>query len=429
MSVPDPATDPVDQALIETVRLEAKRLNDTATSHAATTSGTATTDPAPSDPASVRTTLPGAASTAQPDPTSAPLLDVASVVDVASVDPTTDDTVPIDTRRLKGGTAPGGTTTLARVREALPWALAALPAVAGLAGAVVLARGRSPQVTLTGPLAAVVVEVGVAASLVVTGLWPWRRRRARLRATAAAQAERTQAAARDREVYAERMRLLLRLDHELKNPIQALRLTVASATDDPARALPAVGAQADRIAALLGDLRKLAELERRPLDLGSVDLAALLAEVRDDVATRPGGGQRRWSVTLPTAPWPVPTLTADPDLVYLAVRNLADNALKYSRPGDSIDLRVSEPDDGWVLVEVADTGLGVPAAEQQQVWEEFARASTSRALPGTGMGLPLVRAVARRHGGTATLRSRDGAGTVVGLWLPVVPPTAALAGR
>lgn len=198
------------------------------------------------------------------------------------------------------------------------------------------------------------------------------------------------------------MRLLLRLDHELKNPLQALRLTVASAADGPAQALPVVAAQADRIGGLFGDLRKLAELERRQLDLGPVDLAALLTEVRDDVTARPGGFQRQWSVTLPTAPWPVPTLTADPDLVYLAVRNLADNALKYSRPGDSIDLRVSEPNDGWVLVEIADTGLGVPVAEQQQVWEEFARASTSRTLPGTGMGLPLVRTVARRHGGTAT---------------------------
>ncbi len=309
-----------------------------------------------------------------------------------------------------------------RRREGLLWLFVALPAVAGIVAAVVMVQlGSRLELVVDAPLPAVVAEVGVGVSLVAC-LVPWRRRRARRRAVAAEQAERAQAVARDREVHAERMRLLLRLDHELKNPLQALRLTVASAPDDLAQALPVVAAQADRIGALLGDLRKLAELERRPLDLGPVDLAALVTEVRDDVAARPGGDQRRWAATLPTAPWAVPTLTADPDLVYLAVRNLADNALKYSRPGDSIDLRVSEPHDGWVLVEVADTGLGVPHAEQQQVWEEFARASTSRSLPGTGMGLPLVRTVARRHGGTATLRSRDGYGTVVGLWLPVVPP-------
>ncbi len=327
------------------------------------------------------------------------------------------DTVPLSTMEL------GGPTTGVRGRDALRWILVALPAVAGLVGAGVMVwNGSSLTFVVSAPLPAVIAEAGVGLSLVAC-LWPWRRRRARRRAVAAAQAERAQAVARDREVHAERMRLLLRLDHELKNPLQALRLTVASAPDDLTQALPVVAAQADRIGALLGDLRKLAELERRPLDLGPVDLAVLLTEVRDDVAARPGGAQRQWSVTLPTAPWPVPPLTADPDLVYLALCNLADNALKYSRPGDSIDLRVSEPHDGWVLVEVADTGLGIPTAEQQQVWEEFARASTSRPLPGTGMGLSLVRTVARRHGGTATLRSRDGWGTVVGLWLPVVPPT------
>lgn len=331
-------------------------------------------------------------------------------------DPPLTDTVPL------GTTEPDGRTAGSRRRGVMRWLLVALPAVVGLVGAGVVNQYRSSlELVLSAPLPAAIAEVGVGVSLVAC-LWPWQRRRARRRAAAAAQAEHAQAVARDREVHAERMRLLLRLDHELKNPLQALRLTVASAPDDLAQALPVVAAQADRIGALLGDLRKLAELERRPLDLGPVDLAALLTEVRDDVAARPGGVERRWSATLPTAPWPVPTLTADPDLVYLAVRNLADNALKYSRPGDSIDLRVSEPDDGWVLVEVADTGLGIPAAEQQQIWEEFARASTSRALPGTGMGLPLVRTVARRHGGTATLRSRDGWGTVVGLWLPVVPP-------
>ncbi|MCL2092027.1 MAG: HAMP domain-containing histidine kinase [Micrococcales bacterium] len=336
---------------------------------------------------------------------------------VAPTDQTLIDTVP-----LMDPDDPAGS----RARSVLLWLVVALPAVAGLVGAVVVLQRESPLVVLTAPLPAVIAEVGVGTSLVAS-LWPWRRRRARRRAFAAAQAAHAQAVARDREVHAMRMRLLLRLDHELKNPLQALRLTVASAPDDLAQALPVVAAQADRIGALLGDLRKLAELERRQLDLGPVDLAALLTEVRDDVAARPGGFQRRWSVTLPTAPWPVPTLTADPDLVYLAVRNLADNALKYSRPGDSIDLRVSEPTDGWVLVEVADTGLGIPDDEQHQVWEEFARASTSRTLPGTGMGLPLVRTVTRRHGGSTTLRSRAGWGTAVGLWLPVVPPAVPVA--
>ena len=147
------------------------------------------------------------------------------------------DTVPLV------GLAPDGVAAGSRVRGALPWALAALPAAVGLVGAVVLTRNGSPlTVELTGPLAAAVAEVGVGVSLAVAYLWPWRRRRA----AAATQTEYAQAVARDREVHAERVRLLLRLDHELKNPLQALRLTVASAPDDLAQALPAVAAQADR---------------------------------------------------------------------------------------------------------------------------------------------------------------------------------------
>jgi two-component system, OmpR family, sensor kinase len=312
-----------------------------------------------------------------------------------------------------------------RPPTALIWVT--VTAAPGLLGAVVSTAiwGLEPAhryLVLTTPLAVAVLVTGLVGSaalgMVAAGLARSRRRAADAQREQAEQAERVA-----REVHTERMRLLLRLDHELKNPLQALRLALATARDDPTTALPAVEAQAARIGALLGDLRKLAELERRPLDLGPVDLAALLTEIRDDLSAGPDGAHRRWSVTLPTAPWPVPVLTADPDLVYLAVRNLATNALTYTRPGDSIDLRVIEPADGWVLIEVADTGLGVPDGEQDLVWEELARASSVRAIPGTGIGLPLVRTVARRHGGTATLRSREGTGTVVGIRLPVVPPT------
>jgi signal transduction histidine kinase len=319
-------------------------------------------------------------------------------------------------------TGPGGRDNHAP--GPIVWLLVAAPALVGLAaGLLVQAVRPGLSLVTTTSLATATVVAGLALTVLLAA-FAARRALAHRRELARQADEHARAEHIEREVHAERLRLLLRLDHELKNPLQALRLALAGARDDPQASLASVEVQAGRIGTLLGDLRKLAEIERRPLDLAPVDLGALLTEVRDEVAARPGGAQRHWSVVLPRAPWPVPAMTADPDLVFLAVHNLAENALKYSRPGDRIELRVSEPAEGWVLLEIADTGLGVPAGEEERVWEELARATSTRGLPGTGMGLPLVRTVARRHGGTADLRSRDGHGTVVTLRLPVVPPAS-----
>ena len=226
----------------------------------------------------------------------------------------------------------------------------------------------------------------------------------------------------------ERARLLSRIDHELKNPVMALSLarsTLAAPDASGAerdRALELIAQQTDRLTGLLGGLRKVADLEHRTLDLEDVDLAEVLTEVRQTIAETEAGRQREWALGIPKAPWPVPRLRADADLVFLAVHNLADNAVKYTRPGDDVELRVSEDPEGWVLVEVADTGAGIPAEEVVGVWEEMSRASTARGIPGQGLGLPLVRSVAARHGGRVELRSRVGEGTVVRLWLPVAGP-------
>jgi two-component system OmpR family sensor kinase len=107
----------------------------------------------------------------------------------------------------------------------------------------------------------------------------------------------------------------------------------------------------------------------------------------------------------------------DNDLLYLAVRNVLNNALKYTRPGDSIQVRAFEDSD-WVIVEIAETGPGIPEDEQQHVWEELFRGKMARAVPGSGLGLTMVKTIIERHGGQAVLRSRLNQGTVVTLRLP-----------
>jgi two-component system OmpR family sensor kinase len=244
---------------------------------------------------------------------------------------------------------------------------------------------------------------------------------------AAAQASAADAAAQRAAAQAtqDRLRFLMRLDHELKNPLTAMRAGLANigqagaARGTPA-ALFSVSAQADRITRLVGDLRKLADLETQPVEAAPVDLPALLHEVAEAAGEIPGARQRILRLSVPRAPWPLPLIEGDRDLLFIAIQNLVSNAVKFSGPGDTVEVRASEDDDG-LLLEVADTGLGIPADEIGQVWQELARGRAARSLPGTGIGLALVRVIATRHGGKVAIRSREGQGTVVSIRLPASP--------
>ncbi|NUU26163.1 MAG: HAMP domain-containing histidine kinase [Streptomycetaceae bacterium] len=224
------------------------------------------------------------------------------------------------------------------------------------------------------------------------------------------------------EAAAEHHRFLRRLDHELKNPLTAMRLGLANATADglsPAAAssLRSVEEQVSRLARITGDLRKLADIEARPLELVPVDVAALLEDAGETARELPGA-EREVTVSVPKVPWPLPHLPGDPDLLELALENLVGNAVKYSRAGCRIELRAFE-EDGYVVVEVADTGQGIPTNELPYVWGELVRGSDARGTPGSGLGLALVHAVVERHGGRCDIRSVPASGTVVRLRLPV----------
>jgi two-component system OmpR family sensor kinase len=94
-----------------------------------------------------------------------------------------------------------------------------------------------------------------------------------------------------------------------------------------------------------------------------------------------------------------------------------DNAVKFTAPGDTIEIRAYE-DSNQVVIEVADTGPGISEAEIEHVWEELYRGEQARGVPGSGLGLPLVRAIIQLHGGQIQLRSRPNQGTVFNIRLP-----------
>ena len=221
----------------------------------------------------------------------------------------------------------------------------------------------------------------------------------------------------------ERRRFLRRLDHELKNPLTAIRAGLANMAESPSdaagrTALLSVEAQALRLSRLSTDLRKLADLELRLVERSPVDIPNLLREAFAMAQDQPGAAECHLNLSIPQAPWPLPKVPGDPDLLLLAIHNLLENALKFCRPGDTVELRAFE-DGAGIVIEVADTGPGIPDDEQPHVWEELYRGEIGRGVPGSGLGLALVRAIAERHNGRVGLRSRLGQGTVFTLRLPV----------
>jgi two-component system OmpR family sensor kinase len=216
-------------------------------------------------------------------------------------------------------------------------------------------------------------------------------------------------------VRTDRRTFLLRLDHELKNPITAMRAAVANATAalDPTEveareSLGSLDAQAVRLSRLTADLRKIAEVETQTVSLAPVELSQLLEEVKSAVEHTSGRSIR---LILHEAPTPVGAVAGDEDLLFLAVHNLVANAAKFCADGDAIELRAFN-DPPWVLIEVADTGPGIPADEVALVWEELGRGRNARGVPGSGLGLPLVRTIIGRHGGLIELHSDEGKGTL-----------------
>ncbi len=169
---------------------------------------------------------------------------------------------------------------------------------------------------------------------------------------------------------------------------------------------------------LVADLRKLSELETRPLDLSPIEMTALLEEAFTLAGDYSGADERELTLSIPRAPWPLPTISGDYDLLVLAVHNLLTNAIKFSQPGDTIEMRALE-DGSQVAIEVADTGPGIPEEEISHVWQELYRGKGDRGIQGSGLGLALVRAIVSRDEGDITLRSRPGEGTVFTMRLSV----------
>ncbi|UCD42523.1 MAG: HAMP domain-containing histidine kinase, partial [Chloroflexota bacterium] len=267
------------------------------------------------------------------------------------------------------------------------WLLLLLPLVIGVLFKVLLERGwvENSVLFMRIDLGTVALLLGILLSIllfIIWGIFLWQEHQfnqefIQFQATAAE----------------ERRQFLQRLDHELKNPLTAIQAGLAN-LDDSANepAIDSIKTQTLRLSRLVADLRKLAELEIRPIERSSVNLSAMLKEAVEIIQEEPEAAQHSITLSLPHAPWPLPEVQGDEDLLMLALLNLLGNAVKFSEPGATVEVRAFE-DDAMVTIEVADTGPGIPEAEVPFVWQELYRGRSARGVPGSGLGLALVRAI------------------------------------
>lgn len=211
--------------------------------------------------------------------------------------------------------------------------------------------------------------------------------------------------------------------HELKTPaasIQAAAETLMDVWRDDPTAVPRFAGQLEReavrLSRIVADLLDLSRLESGS-DLGEqVRLDAMLREE----AQRCEETAREAGLTLAIEAPAVPPVSGSARDLSLLVRNLLDNAIRYTRTGGSVHAQVTA-EDGAVVIRVRDSGIGIPSKELDRVFERFYRVdrARSRETGGTGLGLAIVRHVAENHGGTVAVQSELGSGSMFEVRLPV----------
>ncbi|WSV65640.1 ATP-binding protein [Streptomyces sp. NBC_01013] len=234
---------------------------------------------------------------------------------------------------------------------------------------------------------------------------------------------------------AQRKAMVSDVAHELRTPLSNIRGWLEAAQDGVADPDPAFIAslheEAVQLQHIIDDLQDLAQADAGALRLHAepVRIEELLGQVA--AAHQARAETAGVVLTVPPSPpdRPVPGLTADPVRLRQAIGNLVSNAVRHTPAGGRVTLHAYGSDSGdAVLVDVTDTGTGIPAEDLVHVFDRFWRGekSRSRRTGGSGLGLAIVRKLAEAHGGSATAASVPGEGSVFTLRLPADRPGHAL---
>ncbi len=222
------------------------------------------------------------------------------------------------------------------------------------------------------------------------------------------------------------------VSHELRGPLSSVvafahllgDATTGDLSEDQRTYLDVIDRNANRLLRLIEDLLLLSRLEARTLQLKPMptrlpELLAVAVAERTPAAVAAG-----LELVLECAEGP--ELICDDTRVHQVVDNLVSNAVKFTPSGGRVTVRAGPGDDGWTIA-VADSGVGIPAADLPRLFSAFFRGSNVAAavgrqvMPGTGLGLVVSRAIVELHGGGISVASTEGVGTTVTLSLPSRP--------
>ena len=213
--------------------------------------------------------------------------------------------------------------------------------------------------------------------------------------------------------------------HELRTPMASiygfaeLLMRRKLSPDKQQEVLQTIHRQSELMVSIVNELLDLARIEARrglDLELQTLDLGTLVRDVIGDFKT-PEGRERPEFVddAVPAA------AQVDRNKMRQAIGNVISNAYKYSSPGSPVAVRIVRESGAVprVGIEIADRGIGMTADQLARVSERFYRADASGNVPGTGLGMSIVKEIIELLGGRLEMRSEPGQGTVVTLWLPL----------
>jgi signal transduction histidine kinase len=213
--------------------------------------------------------------------------------------------------------------------------------------------------------------------------------------------------------------------HELRTPLTSIAGFVEALlsghagelTDQQRQFLQIVARNSDRLGGLVNDLLLAAQLEAGKVELQLEDVD--LGELAEQAVRSAGPHARQAGVSLELEPAAGVRVRGDRVRLAQVLDNLVSNALKFTREGGRAEVAVSAGDE-TAVVTVTDDGIGIPEAEQARLFERFFRSSTATAeqIPGSGLGLSIVKTLVELHGGTIAVASTEGEGTTVRVSLP-----------
>jgi two-component system, OmpR family, sensor histidine kinase SenX3 len=230
-----------------------------------------------------------------------------------------------------------------------------------------------------------------------------------------------------RRLEAVRRDFVANASHELKTPaatIQAAAETLGQASQDDPEAVPRFAAQLEReavrLSRIVADLLDLSRLESGDAPSERVALDALVREEVQRFEDEVHAAGLALEVDATTSV----TVRGSPRDLSLLIRNLIDNAIRYTRPGGSVNVALCVDGAGTATLSISDTGIGLPQRDLSRVFERFYRVdrARSRETGGTGLGLAIVKHVAENHGGHVEVHSELGRGSTFVVTLPASPP-------